>query len=194
LYLDDNGHGTHVAGIAAAKDNSSGVVGVAPGARLWAVKVLDETGHGSLSCMIAGVDGVPTTYLSDRECCLPQMVDDGTNAYLHAGGVVAQIDGAGVPTYELEDGLGSVRGLTDSDGTLAGMADYDVFGEARGMSGASSVFGFTGEQFDSETGFTFLRARYLHRRLGRFLSEDGPGAGELRREQRLRLHRRTVRQ
>ena len=37
---DDNGHGTHVAGIAAAKDNSIGVVGVAPGARLWAVKVL----------------------------------------------------------------------------------------------------------------------------------------------------------
>ena len=35
---DDNGHGTHVAGIAAAKDNSIGVVGVAPGARLWAVK------------------------------------------------------------------------------------------------------------------------------------------------------------
>jgi len=35
---DDNGHGTHVAGIAAAKDNSIGVVGVAPGAKLWAIK------------------------------------------------------------------------------------------------------------------------------------------------------------
>jgi len=55
---DDNGHGTHVAGTAAAKDDSSGVVGVAPGARLWAVKVLDKNGSGFLSDVIKGVDYV----------------------------------------------------------------------------------------------------------------------------------------
>ena len=33
--IDDNGHGTHVAGIAAALDNNLGTVGVAPGARIW---------------------------------------------------------------------------------------------------------------------------------------------------------------
>jgi subtilisin family serine protease len=55
---DDNGHGTHVAGIAAAKDNGIGVVGVAPGARLWAVKVLDRNGSGFLSGVIKGVDHV----------------------------------------------------------------------------------------------------------------------------------------
>ena len=38
---DDLGHGTHIAGIAAAKDNSFGVLGVAPGAKLWAIKVCD---------------------------------------------------------------------------------------------------------------------------------------------------------
>jgi subtilisin len=53
---DDNGHGTHVAGIAAAKDNSYGVVGVAPGARLWDIKVLDSTGSGLISDIIAGID------------------------------------------------------------------------------------------------------------------------------------------
>src|SRR5205814_2316485 len=37
-YLDGNGHGTYVAGIVGALDNSSGVVGVAPGANLWAVR------------------------------------------------------------------------------------------------------------------------------------------------------------
>ncbi len=58
LYDDDNGHGSHCAGIAAAKDNGEGVVGVAPGARLWAVKVLDSTGSGYLSDVIAGVDWV----------------------------------------------------------------------------------------------------------------------------------------
>jgi len=55
---DDNGHGTHVAGIAAAKDDSNGVVGVAPGARLWAVKVLDKHGSGSISNVIKGIDYV----------------------------------------------------------------------------------------------------------------------------------------
>jgi subtilisin len=53
---DDDGHGTHVAGIAAAKDNTEGVVGMAPGARLWAVKVLDKNGNGFDSDIIAGID------------------------------------------------------------------------------------------------------------------------------------------
>lgn len=55
---DDNGHGTHIAGIAAAKHNDIGVVGMAPGARLWAVKVLDSNGAGSISDIIAGIDYV----------------------------------------------------------------------------------------------------------------------------------------
>lgn len=55
---DVNSHGTHVAGIAAALDNSSGVVGVAPGARLWAVKVLEDDGTGAGSQILAGVDYV----------------------------------------------------------------------------------------------------------------------------------------
>ena len=55
---DDNGHGSHVAGIAAARDNGLGVVGMAPGARLWAVKVLDRTGSGSISNIIKGLDYV----------------------------------------------------------------------------------------------------------------------------------------
>lgn len=55
---DDHGHGSHVAGIAAARDNTIGVVGVAPGARLWAVKVLDRNGSGAMSGVIKGVDYV----------------------------------------------------------------------------------------------------------------------------------------
>ncbi|MET0901683.1 MAG: S8 family serine peptidase [Acidimicrobiales bacterium] len=52
---DDNGHGTHVAGIAlAATDNSRGVAGVAPGARLLAVRVLENTCEGSDPCTATG--------------------------------------------------------------------------------------------------------------------------------------------
>jgi hypothetical protein len=55
---DDNGHGTHCAGIVAAKDNDGGVVGVAAGAPVVPVKVLDKRGSGAMSVIIAGVDWV----------------------------------------------------------------------------------------------------------------------------------------
>ncbi len=54
-YQDDNGHGTHVAGTVAAKKDGKGVVGVAPKARLYAVKVLDADGSGNLSDVIDGI-------------------------------------------------------------------------------------------------------------------------------------------
>jgi len=53
---DDNGHGSHVSGSVAAIDNSIGVIGVAPGATLHAVKVLNSQGSGSFSNIIAGID------------------------------------------------------------------------------------------------------------------------------------------
>jgi len=55
---DRHGHGTHVAGIAAARDNNIGVVGSAPGARIWAVKVLGDNGRGSFSDVLAGINYV----------------------------------------------------------------------------------------------------------------------------------------
>jgi subtilisin family serine protease len=55
---DGNGHGTHVAGIVGALDNNIGVVGVAPGARIWPVRVLGADGSGSFSDVICGIDYV----------------------------------------------------------------------------------------------------------------------------------------
>ena len=55
---DQNGHGTHVAGTIAALDNTIGVIGVAPGAPVVAVRVLDRRGSGTTSGVIAGVDYV----------------------------------------------------------------------------------------------------------------------------------------
>jgi subtilisin len=55
---DLNGHGTHVAGTVGALDNTNGVVGMAPGARIWPVKVLTDAGTGLNSDVICGIDYV----------------------------------------------------------------------------------------------------------------------------------------
>jgi subtilisin family serine protease len=53
---DDNGHGTHVAGIIAALNNTIGVIGVGPNIDLYAIKVLNANGSGYLSDVIEGLD------------------------------------------------------------------------------------------------------------------------------------------
>jgi len=55
---DAEGHGTHVAGTAAAKDNDIGVVGKAPGAKIWAMKVLGDDGSGTFSDILEALDYV----------------------------------------------------------------------------------------------------------------------------------------
>jgi subtilisin len=57
-WRDDEGHGTHVAGTIGAIDNDTGVVGVAPGVRLWAVKILNSSGAGLLSWYVCGLDWI----------------------------------------------------------------------------------------------------------------------------------------
>jgi subtilisin family serine protease len=55
---DDNGHGTNVAGIIAARNTGKGVVGVAPGTRVYAVKVLNNRAVGTLSQFLCGINWV----------------------------------------------------------------------------------------------------------------------------------------
>ena len=115
------------------------------------------------------MDGVASSYLVDAQGGLPTLVDDGSKAYLHAGGLLGEIGGG--TRYALGDALGSVRGLADDAGSLVGTASYEAFGATRASSGASSLFGFTGEPTDA-TGLVYLRARTLDPATGRFLSAD----------------------
>jgi RHS repeat-associated protein len=142
------------------------------------------------------VASTPTAYLWDRECggagctgceggrcggsCgagassnsgVPLVVDDGSQAYLHADGLVAEI-ASSTRLDHLTDGLGSSRALTNATSGVVGSSDYDVFGAQRTSAGTASVFRFTGEQQDAETGWTYLRARYFDPVAGRFPSAD----------------------
>lgn len=87
-YSDDNGHGTHVAGIIGAKNNGIGVVGVAPDASLYAVKVLDSEGDGYLSDIISGIDWSIKNHMDvinlsfgtpENSVALQQIVDEAYN-------------------------------------------------------------------------------------------------------------------
>jgi subtilisin len=57
-FQDGLGHGTGVSGVIGALDNGYGVVGVAPGVRLWSVRVIDDQGIGRFSSLLCGVDWV----------------------------------------------------------------------------------------------------------------------------------------
>ena len=68
--MDDHGHGTHCAGTVAAADNGVGVVGVAPGVELYALKVLGANGSGSFSSIIAAL-----------QWCINQGIQVTSNSY-----------------------------------------------------------------------------------------------------------------
>jgi subtilisin len=76
---DGNGHGTHVAGTIGALDNGIGVVGVAPGARLWPVRVLNSAGSGSFSDIICGIDYV-TAHASEIEVASMSLGGSGSDS------------------------------------------------------------------------------------------------------------------
>ena len=65
-FDDGYGHGTETAGVVGALDNGFGVVGVVPGARLWAVRVLGNGGVGNISKLICGIDWITST-LTDSD-------------------------------------------------------------------------------------------------------------------------------
>lgn len=60
-YDDKYGHGTHAAGIIGARDDRTGVVGVAPGARVYGVKVLDDDANGTTRELLCGIEWVTST-------------------------------------------------------------------------------------------------------------------------------------
>jgi subtilisin family serine protease/streptogramin lyase len=130
---DGNGHGTHVAGTIGAIDNGSGVVGVAPGVRLWAVRVLNNQGEGYDSWILAGIDWV-TAHASEIEVANMSIAgygplpaeNEAISASVDAGvvySVSAGNDGrnaAGQRPANIPDAI-TVSALADYDGKPGGL-------------------------------------------------------------------------
>jgi subtilisin family serine protease len=132
-YVDGNGHGTHVSGTIAAKDNNFGVVGVAPGARLWSVRVLDNSGSGLLSGVLKGIDWVAAR--GDIEVANMSLGASGSSLNAAVNGAVSRgvvfavaagnesADAANYTPAGAASAL-TVSALRDTDDTFAYFSNY----------------------------------------------------------------------
>ncbi len=140
---DQNGHGSHVAGTVGALDDTTGVVGVAPGARIWPVKVLGAAGTGLNSDVICGIDYVAANAdeievanmslggggEDDGSCgadsgdamhaAICEAVDNGVTFVVAAGNDAAD---ASTSTPAAYDEVVTVSALADFDGQAGGGA------------------------------------------------------------------------
>ena len=124
-YNDRNGHGSHCAGIIAASDNDIGVVGVAPEARLWAVKVLGDDGSGYVSDIIKGLqwcvdNGINIVSMSFGGEESSQSLKDACDKTYAAGVLLVAAAGNGGSVYypAAYDSVVAVS-ATDSDDSIA---------------------------------------------------------------------------
>ena len=109
-WNDDNGHGTHVAGIVAAVNNTVGVVGGAPAADIFAIKALDRRGSGYLSDVIDGIDWAIANNM------------DVINMSLGAGTDVQSLHDAVIRAYKA--GIVVVAAAGNSGGSVSYPAAY----------------------------------------------------------------------
>ncbi len=137
---DDNGHGTHVSGIVAARNNTIDVVGVAPNATLYAVKVLDQTGSGTDSTVMAGLDWIaqngtlvsPPIRVANMSLGRPGTLDDNpalrqSVQNLHAMNISVVVSAGNDPSVEVSQEVPAtypevmaVASTTALDGSNAG--------------------------------------------------------------------------
>jgi subtilisin len=133
---DLNGHGTHVSGTVGALDNGSGVVGMAPGARIWPVKVLTDAGSGLNSDVICGIDYV-TSHASEIEVANMSLGGSGTDDgncgasnddAMHAAiceSVAAGITYAVAAGNDSENAANSTPAAYDEVITVSALADFN---------------------------------------------------------------------
>ena len=129
------------------------------------------------------VNGVTTRYLIDTNnpTGYSQVVDELTSnqvtrTYTYGHDLISEnqlISNQWTLSFYGYDGHGSTRFLTDSTGTITDTYTYDAFGNLINQTGSTpNDYLYSGEQYDSNLGFYYLRARYLNPSSGRFWIQD----------------------
>ena len=136
---DDMGHGTSVAGITEPKMIQNGVVGMAPGARLWAVKVLDKNGQGFMSDIIAGIEYV-TDNAGQIDVVNLSFGGDGPNDALHTA-IINSVK-AGV-TYVASAGNAERDAASTVPANFPEVITVSAIGDFDGKCGALSTMTLT---------------------------------------------------
>jgi len=158
---------------------------------------LSEVNGGALSFTYDGdgnrvtrtVGGVTTRYLVDdlNPTGHAQVIEEIVNGavqrvYTYGHSLISQrllSGGNWTTSFFGYDGLGSVRFLTGSNGAVTDTYNYDAFGNLIASTGTTpNEYLFTGERFDANAGFYYLRARYLNPFNGRFITID-PHEGDV---------------
>jgi RHS repeat-associated protein len=125
------------------------------------------------------VNGLTTKYLVDTNNLTgyAQVVEELQNGgvtkqYTYGLDLISQRQSSGVSFYNY-DGHRSVRGLSNNLGSVTDTYTYDAFGTLIEKTGnTDNNYLYAGEQFDSDLGFYYNRARYLNVETGRFISQD----------------------
>ena len=178
---DDHYHGTHVAGTIGALDNGIGVVGVAPGARIWAVKVLSSSGSGYSSQIIAGIDWVAANAATIEVANMSlggsgfsQAEYDAIQGAVNQGvafAVAAGNDDADANNYS--------PGGFDNVLSVSALADFN------GLPGGGAASTCRADQDDTLADFSNWGPEVGRRRAGRVHPVHLPaGAGQVRHDQR----------
>lgn len=101
------------------------------------------------------------------------LLTDGTTTYLYGpGGLPLEQTSTAGTNYFIHDQIGSTRALLDSTGTVAGSYTYTPYGNATHTGTAATALQYTGQYHDTETGLTYLRARYYDPTTAQFLTID----------------------
>lgn len=119
-------------------------------------------------------DGQSTnSFVWDTNSSIPLLIDDGKFEYIYGierTPIVQISKDDGIISYLQSDSIGSVVAKTNQDGSLSGETTYSPYG--KNLGNALSSFGFAGEWTDADTGYSYLRARWLDTDTGTFLSRD----------------------
>ncbi|MGB7415483.1 MAG: RHS repeat-associated core domain-containing protein, partial [Thermosynechococcaceae cyanobacterium] len=138
-------------------------------------KSVDLDGNGPL-----GAEVERFVYDGDHIALVFDGEGNQTHRYLHGDyvdQVLAEELADGSVRWALTDNQGTVRDVVDSDGNVLNHISYDSFGNVTGETNPDIDFrfGYTGREFDEETGQYYYRARYFDSGVGRFISEDPIG-------------------